>query len=372
MISPSGLGQKRLVSIDALRGFDMIMICGVDAFFHELEGKTGVGWIDALALQFEHPEWIGLTFYDFIFPLFLFIAGVTLPFSLNKSIEGGIEKKTIYRKAFFRMLILIGFGILYKNAPIPYWHWSQIRFVSVLGRIGFAGFITVILYLNFDIIKRLYIVIGILVMYYACVMWIPVPGYGAGDLSFEGNLIGWFDRHFLPGRLLQGTYDELGILTQFPAMCLTMLGAIAGDVLRNGSLTDSRKLSRLFLFGIVGIAIALIWSLHFPIAKRLWTSSYILLTAGTSFIMLGIFYWLIDVMDIQKWSFVFVVIGMNSLTVYLTYRLVNFRYTAQLLFSGFYDGLDEKWFSVLESLGALILVWVFLYFLYRRKIFFKI
>ena len=267
----------------------MIMICGVDAFFHELEGKTGISWIDVMARQFEHPEWIGLTFYDFIFPLFLFIAGVTLPFSLNSFLDKDTSKPALYRKAFYRMLILIAFGILYKNAPIPYLHWSQIRVVSVLGRIGFAGFVTVILYLNFDFKKRLYIIGGILLVYYACVMFIPVPGYGAGDLSFEGNLIGWFDRHFLPGRLLQGTYDELGILTQFPALCLTMLGAIAGDILRNRSLSDQKKLVQLLLFGGVSMAIALLWSLHFPIAKRLWSSSFILLTGGTSFILLAFF-----------------------------------------------------------------------------------
>ena len=201
---------KRLVSIDTLRGFDMLMICGADAFFHQLEGKTNVMWVDAVARQFEHPAWIGFAFYDFIFPLFLFIAGVSIPFSLSKVLNQGVAKKELYKKAFIRMLMLIGFGLLYKNAPFPFFDWEHIRLGSVLGRIGIAGFFTTVLYLNLNSTKRLFVIGGILLFYYACVMFIPVPGYGAGNLTFEGNLIGWIDRTFLPGRLLQGTYDELG------------------------------------------------------------------------------------------------------------------------------------------------------------------
>ena len=143
------------------------------------------------------------------------------------------------------MLILIALGMLDKNAPFPFFDWSQIRLGSVLGRIGLACFVTVVLYLNFNSGKRLYIIGGTLLLYYACVLFIPVPGYGAGDLTFEGNLIGWIDRTFLPGRLLQGTYDELGIITQFPAICLTLLGAFAGEILKSHSVADNKKFIQL-------------------------------------------------------------------------------------------------------------------------------
>ena len=372
MTSITSLPSKRLVSIDALRGFDMLMICGADAFFRSLEGKTNWVWVDALAKQFEHPPWIGFAFYDFIFPLFLFIAGVSIPFSLNSALQKGTSKNELYKKAFVRMLILIALGMLDKNAPFPFFDWPQIRLGSVLGRIGIAGFVTVVLYLNFNTLKRWYFVGGILLTYYACLMLIPVPGYGAGDLSFEGNLVGWIDRTFLPGRLLQGTFDELGLITQFPAMCLTLLGAFAGEALRNTTVTDRKKLVQLLLTGAACLAIGLIWSLHFPIAKRLWSSSFILVTGGLGFIAMAVFYAIIDIFNVSKWSFFFVVIGMNSLTIYMVYRFVNFRHTSRLLFEGLYKPLGENWFPVFESLGALALVWFFLYFLYRKKIFFKI
>ena len=372
MDAQPSLPSKRLVSIDALRGFDMLLISGADAFFRQLHGKTGWAWVDAVANQFAHPAWFGFTFYDFIFPLFLFIAGVSIPFSLSKALAQGISKNELYKKAFIRMLILIGLGMLDKNAPFPFFDWPHIRLGSVLGRIGLAGFITVVLYLNVSSLKRLYIVGGILLSYYAGLLLIPVPGFGAGDLSFAGNLVGWVDRTFLPGRLLQGTYDELGILTQLPALCLTVLGAFAGEILRDSAHTDRKKFSRLLIAGTICLALGLLWSLHFPIAKRLWSSSFILLTGGMAFIFMAAFYGVIDILNVKKWSFFFVVIGMNSLTIYMAHRLVNFRHTSRLLFEGLYSPLDAKWHGVLESFGALALVWCLLYFLYRRKIFFKV
>ena len=367
----SPLKPSRLLSIDALRGFDMLMITGGGALLVSLNNKTGWAWVDAVAAQFEHPAWHGFTFYDFIFPLFLFVAGVSLPFSLNRALETGASKSALYRKAFWRMVILILLGMLDKNAPFPFFEPAQIRLGSVLGRIGIAGFVTTVLYLNFSWRHLLTVVGVILLSYYACLFLIPVPGYGAGNLSFEGNLVGWLDRTVLPGRLLQKTYDELGLLTQFPAFCLTILGAVAGDVLRAGS-RDSRKLQILSAAGIAAIGLGLLWSLHFPVNKHLWSSSFILLTAGMSFISLALFYFIIDVLQYRRWAFFFMVIGVNSITIYLAYRFFNFGHTARLLFGGLYAPAPEPWHEVFQSLGALVLVWVFLYFLYRNKIFLKI
>ncbi len=364
--------SKRLVSIDALRGFDMLMICGADAFFRSFEGKTSMPWLDGIAHQFEHPEWIGFAFYDFIFPLFLFVAGVSIPFSLGRLMETNAPKDQIYRKAFWRMLILIVLGILDKNAPFPFFDWEHIRLGSVLGRIGIAGFLTVVLFLNFNATKRLMIASAILLIYYAAVFLVPVPGIGVGNLTFEGNLVGWFDRTFLPGRLLQRQFDELGILTTFPAICLTIFGAHAGEILRKSTTSDIKKLKELLFIGLIFIGIAMVWNLHFPIFKRMWTSSFIMLTSGMAFLSLGLFYLIIDMLKFQKWAFFFVVVGMNSLTIYMVYRFVNFRHTSRLLFEGLYKPLGENWLPVMESLGALVLVWLFLYFLYQKKIFFKV
>lgn len=361
----------RLASIDALRGFDMLMISGGGAFIFLLGGKTGIPFIDAVAAQFEHPEWHGFTFFDFIFPLFLFLAGVSLTFSVSGALAKGIAKSEIRNKIFKRMLILIALGILDKNAPMDIFDPAHIRYGSVLGRIGLATFISAVLYMHYGLMQRLYITLGILAVYYLALLLIPVPGFGAGDLSFEGNLVGWVDRNFMPGKLKQGTYDELALLTQFPALCLTIFGTIAGDFLL-APVDGGRKLRKLFLFGLIGIVAGLMWNLVFPINKHLWSSSFIMLTSGMAFILLAIFYWIIDVKGYRKWSFFFRVIGMNSLVIYLAVRFVDFNASSKLLFEGIYKYAPENWHEVYNVLGGFVLVWLFLYFLYRHKIFVKV
>ena len=371
--NPTPTGKnKRLLSIDALRGFDMFFISGGAAFLYYLQKQTNWAWIEVLVDQMKHPAWDGFTFYDFIFPLFLFISGVSLSFSIKRNRAKNIAKSVLYKKAFRRMLILIVLGIIYKNAPLPLFEPSEIRYGSVLGRIGFATFITTMLYLNFSKVQRLYWVVGILIAYYAALYLIPVPGFGAGDLSFEGNLVGWVDRALMPGILRQGTYDELAILTQLPALCLAVMGAWAGDILQNQDDTDYKRLQTLILIGSISILIGLAWNLHFPINKHLWSSSFIALTGGMSFLILALFYWLIDVLHFQKWAFFFKVIGMNSLVIYFANSFINFKYTANKLFGGLLHPIDERWHELFLSIGALGLVWLFLYVLYRNRIFVKV
>ena len=362
---------QRLLSIDALRGFDMLLISGGGTFLVLLENKTGLAWLNWIAAQLKHPAWNGFTFYDFIFPLFLFIAGVSMAFSLNKGIEMGLSKAELYKKAFWRMLILVILGIIDKNQPVTFFEPGQIRVASVLGRIGLAGFFASLLYLNFSRLHRIFWVAGILILYYAALFLIPVPGYGAGNLTMEGNLVGWIDRNFLPGRLLQKIYDENGLITQLPALCLTVMGSIAGDVLRSDR-KEGKKLQILLLAGIAAIGLGLFWGMHFPINKHLWSSSFILLTTGMAFLILSLFYYVIDVLKFQGWAFFFQVIGMNSLTIYLAYHFIDFEHTSHLLFAGLYAPVPEQFHDALEALGALVLVWSMMYFLYRKKIFIKI
>lgn len=364
--------QNRLLSIDALRGFDMLLISGGGTFLVLLKGKTGLGFIDVIANQLQHVPWHGFAFYDFIMPLFLFISGVSISFSLTKGQSMGLSKSALYKKVFIRMLILIGLGMVYKNSPIPFFDLSAIRFGSVLGRIGIASFATAILFLNYSWKTRLYFIVGILLAYYAALFLIPVPGFGAGDLTMEGNLVGWFDRTFLPGRLLDnGIYDELGILTQFPALCIAVFGSIAGDILRRDE-SGNKKTLILVIAGVSAIAVGLIWNVHFPINKKLWSSSFIMLTSGLGFLILALFYWVIDVKGYKKWTFFFKVIGMNSLTVYFVYHFVNFNQMSQMLIGGLYAPLSEDWQPIIQALGALALVWIFLYILYKKSIFIKI
>jgi predicted acyltransferase len=373
-IPPVSSGKPvRLLSIDALRGFDMLFIAGGGTFIELLKGKTGWTWVDLLASQMHHATWDGrITFYDLIFPIFLFLSGVSLTFSLNKEIALGRKKSDLYLKAFWRMLIFIGIDIVYKNPGISFFEPSNIRYLGILGRIGFAGFITTIIYLNFSRYSRIIWIASILILYWAALSFIPVPGYGAGDLSsMESNIVGWFDRTVLPGRLINRIYDENGLACQFPALCLTILGSLAGDILRSDS-KENRKIIILLLSGSTCLGLGLLWGLNFRISRHLWTSSYILVSGGWAFLFMTSFYWLIDVLKYQKWAFFFKVIGMNSLATYLLYYFINFYYTSNLIFHGLYAPAPEQWQKVFEAIGALVLVWLTLYFMYRKKIFLKV
>lgn len=365
------LNNNRLLSIDALRGFDMFFIAGGAAVFLAMHGKTGLSWFDAILLQLNHVPWHGFVFWDLIMPLFLFITGVSMSFSLKIGLEKGLSKVVLYKKVAIRMMIMIGLGILIKNTATPIFDPSQIRFVSVLGRIGFASFIGALLYLNYSARGQVYWIMGILISYYAILFLVPVPGYGAGDLSFEGNVVGWIDRSLLPGRLLNGTYDELGLLTQFPALCITVFGCLAGKVLQENKKGNEKALI-LLVVGAGLVAIGLVWGLHFPINKKLWSSSFIMLTSGLCFMLMAVFYWLIDVKGYQKWAFFFKVIGLNSLTVYFLYNFIKFGPVSHKLFGGIYAPLPEQWHSVFQALGAWALIWYLLYVLYKKRLFVKI
>ena len=271
------------------------------------------------------------------------------------------------------MVILIVLGLIYKNTPIHIFEPSTLRYSSVLGRIGIATFVTTILFLNFNSRQRLMWAFGILLAYYAAMFLVPVPGYGAGNLTLEGNFAGWIDRMVVPGRLKDGgIFDENAFTTDFPALCITIFGAWAGEILRNASTNDKRKLRNMTIVGIALIAIGLVWGQHFPINKHLWSSSFITLTSGMAFLTMALFYWLIEVRDYRKWAFPFVVIGLNSIAMYYINHFISFRYTAGRLFDGVLVVLDEKWHPSIIAFIAMILLWFVLYCMYKKKIFVKV
>lgn len=368
--SPENILSKRLESLDALRGFDMFLIIGgthlISSFIQAMNWES-MGWLTA---QFKHVPWHGLTFEDVIFPLFLFMVGVSMVFSVASSRRKGLSNREIIWKAFKRMILLSVLGIVYKNNPLHF-DWDQIRYVSVLGRIGVAGFLATLILLNTTWRGRLYWLFGILILYWAAVMFIPVPGYGAGDLSQEGNLVTFIHSYIVPGRLIDGIYDENGYFTHIPATGLVLMGTLAANLLRSGK-KELEKVTWLAGAGLVAIGIGVIWNLHFPINKHLWSSSFIMVSGGISFLFMALFYWLIDVRGYRKWAFPFKVIGLNSLFIYLASGLVDFGYTSRYLLNGFLQMSGEDMQRFIVQLGVLLLEFGLLYFMYRKRIFIKV
>ncbi len=365
--------QERLLSIDALRGFDMFWIAGGEVIIAALAKYTQWPIFQWLHIQMEHAEWNGFHFYDLIFPLFLFLAGVSLPFSVLKRKERGDSQKSIYKHLVTRLFLLILLGCIYNG--LLYLDWPNIRFASVLARIGFGWFFAAILVLNFKPKALIIWFWSILIAYWGMMMLIPVPGFGPGNLTLEGNLSAYIDRLMLPGHLYDTVMDPEGILSTFPAIATGILGALTGLFLREATLnwTKTRKGLIIGGIGIVLILLATLWNPLFPINKKMWTSSFVLCAGGSSLILLSIFYLIIDAWQFRKWAFPFVVIGMNSITIYMIQPAFGgFAGFKDFVFSGFIHLFSEPVQPVLDATAYVFTGWLVLYFLYKKKIFLKV
>jgi predicted acyltransferase len=394
------LKPARLLSLDALRGFDMFWIISGEGIFHGLANvvltkhalyrnptnwqiaatgdlnfweRTAVG----ISNQLHHTVWNGFTFYDMIFPLFIFIAGISMPFSYGKQMEKAganisIAKKNIYRSLIKRTLILIFLGMV-VNGLFKWQGYENTRMASVLGRIALSCFFAGLIFLNCGLRTQIIWFAGLLLGYWAAMMLIPVPGFGAGILTPEGNLAGYVDRILLPGKLHRVVYDPEGLLSTIPAIGSAMLGVFAGQLLQNEKLTSSKKVIILSASGIALLLLGLLWDIVFPINKNMWTSSFVLFAGGWSVLLFALFYCIIDVAGLRKWSMPFVWVGCNSILIYMAaHGLVNFTSTSEFLFGGLYGKAPTPWHEPLMWTGVAIIQFAAMYFLYRKKWFLKV
>jgi predicted acyltransferase len=366
----AGATTERLLSIDALRGFDMFWIMGAEGIVHTLKDATGWGWAVAASTQLDHVQWNGFRLYDLIFPLFLFLSGVTMPFSFTRKLEKGVPKRTIYNDILRRGLLLVLLGCIYNG--LLNFDFAHQRYASVLAQIGIAYIFAGFIFLNTKWKGQLAWVAGIVIAYWAAMKLIPVPGFGAGDLTREGSLVTWFDQQFLPGRFHEELFDPEGLLVKIPATATALLGALTGWWLKRTDVAGNKK--TLYLLGASGVSFVLAYLIDFsfPINKKLWSSAFVFQTAACSGLLLAVFYQLIDVWKFRKWAFFFAVIGMNSITIYLSTEIIDFRHTTEFFFGGFANLAGEAWGKVIIATGVVALEWGFLYFLYLKKIFLKV
>lgn len=364
---------KRLLSLDALRGFDMFWIMGGEGIFVALATLTGWPVFQWWAGQLEHVPWHGFHFYDMIFPTFLFIAGISFPFSMAKRIANNDSRKSIYLHVISRGLILVLFGILYNNGVK--FDLAHLRYGSVLGRIGLAWMFAAIIFMNTNLNFRIIWFWALLIGYWLLLLIFPAHDLGSTDIfSQEGNLTSYIDRLLMPGRLYLGNHDPEGLFSTIPAIGTALLGMFTGEFLLSKYLNDKplRKVLYLFLGAVALMIIGQLWNIIFPINKNLWTSSFVCFVGGLSLLLFSIFYLVIDVWQFKKWTFFFVVIGMNPITIYLAERIINFRSATRFFFGGLASVVPGAWAPIIEAVGITAVGWVFLYILYKKKIFLKV
>ena len=361
--------KGRIISIDALRGFDMFWISSGDAFFIALFTFINTPLFLQFAEQFDHPAWAGFRFYDLIFPLFLFIMGVSMPLSITRRLERGDSRNKLYVHLFRRTVTLLLLGLIYNG--LFNFDFAAQRYSGVLQRFAVTYFFASLIVMNFKGKGQLMISAVILLGYWLILLLVPAPGFKAYDLTPQGNLCGYIDRTFLPGSFCCYRYgDNEGLLTMLPAITNVLFGVQAGRWLLGGD-TESDKIKKLVFTGGSFVAVGLIWSLVFPVNKYLWTGSYVLLTSGISFLLLCLFFWIIDVKGYKKWAFPFIVIGLNPITIYVVQGVFDFGIIANIFIHGFIDSMGS-FKPVFYQLCVIIVKWLFLYFLYKKNIFLKV
>ena len=363
--------SQRLYSLDALRGFDMFWIMGAEEIFHAIAKATGSPFWGAIAEELTHPEWNGFHFYDLIFPLFLFLAGVATPYSVGRELEKGKSRKQMVWRVVKRGLTLVLLGLVVNNGlqirPI-----SEIRFGSVLGRIGLAYMFANIIYLYTKERGQIIWFWALIIGYWLILKFNAAPGFAAGDLTMQGNFASYVDRLFMPGKLYKGIHDPEGLFSTIPAISTGLLGIYAGNVLKNKTLTEIKKVLFLAILGVVFLILAHIWDLDFPINKNLWSSSFVLNVGGYSLLLLALFYYIIDVKGYKKWAFFFSVIGMNSILIYMSGKFIDWGNTTKEFFQWLGQLVGEPYNLVVLTICYVFIKWLFLYFMYKKKVFLRV
>jgi predicted acyltransferase len=268
---------------------------------------------------------------------------------------------------------LVLLGILYNNGAS--FDFAHLRYGSVLGRIGLAWMFASLIFMNTKLNLRIAWFCALLFGYWVLLILFPAHDLGSTDIfSREGNLTSHIDRLLMPGRLYLGNHDPEGLLSTIPAIGTALLGMFTGEFLLSKYLSNKplRKVLYMVLVAIALMIIGKIWNIWFPINKNLWTSSFVCFVGGLSLLLFSIFYLIIDVWRYKKWAFFFVVIGMNPITIYLAERIVNFGSATKFFFGGFISVMPESWAPLIDGLGVTAIAWVFLYILYKKKIFLKI
>jgi predicted acyltransferase len=372
--------SRRVVSVDALRGFNFIWILGGDgamwAFADMTHDKgpalSAVGGF--LGRQLNHVPWQGFSFYDFIFPLFIFITGVAIVLSLPRLVERD-GKLHAHLRVLRRALLLYGLGLIYYGG-IKH-GFDDIRFLGVLQRIAICYLAASLLFLNFNVRGMIAAFVALLVGYWAVMTFVPVPGVGAGNFSPNNNLANWIDAHYLPGRLWDLSRDPEGLLSTLPAIGTCLLGVFAGLLLRDIRLRPQQKSLALIGAGIVLVLAGHLWALQFPIIKAIWTSSFVLVAGGYSAILLGIAHQIVDVWGLKKWVAPFVWIGANAILLYFINGLLGFEPVATRFVGGdvadfFDDMITDGAGLFVANLVGLVFVVLLARFLYKRKIFLRV
>lgn len=368
------LSHNQGIRIEALDIFRGITMAGMI-----LVNDPGIG--NHVYAPLEHAAWNGITPTDFIFPSFLFIVGVSVMLSLSGQLKKGVAKKTIIGKICKRAAILYLLGMFLSI--LPTFNLALLRYTGVLQRISIVFFCCSLLYLFTSRTFQIRLAIFILIAYFLLITLVPLPGYGYAIMEPGKNLAAWVDSFLLPGKMYQGTWDPEGVMSSFTAVVTGIIGMLTGHLLLS-SKTAERKIIWLFFAGFSSFAIANGWHWFFPINKNLWTSSFVLYMAGLDCMILASLYFLVDILSVKKWATFAKVFGSNAIAAYLVsefiYDIIYFKVGGVhgtslndiIIKAVIPSGLSLEMISFIWALLYVVLCFIPVYILYKKKIFLKI
>ena len=352
--------SKRLVSLDAFRGWTMFWIVGGGALVTGLEALGHNPVIDTLVYQLEHTPWQGLRYYDLIWPSFMLMTGMSLPFSYAKRSLTQTHREILLR-VLRRVIVLFLLGSVRESVSLNHPYWVELS--SALQPIAIAYFCAVLLVRRS---WRFQAAVGasILAGYALLLAFVPAPGIPAGSYENGRNLVAAVDVAVL-GRTHKEGWGT--VISTIPTIATTILGLLIGELLR-GTRPQKAKIRIIALVGVAGVVLGFALDPVIPIVMKLWTTSYGLASAGWSCLLFLAFYWIIDVRGYRKWAFPFVVIGMNAVTVYMGRTLVPLTKIVGVFTTGIAADMGS-FGHLFQAVAVLVVEWLILYWMYKRKIF---
>ncbi|OGV69181.1 MAG: hypothetical protein A2283_13115 [Lentisphaerae bacterium RIFOXYA12_FULL_48_11] len=365
-------GAGRLESLDVLRGFDMFWIVGGGQIICSILGTIDGSWALALREQFQHPQWEGFRFFDLIMPLFLFMIGVAMPFSISKRLERGDSKTQIFRHVLIRVLILCFLGMLINGKLLTYdIHKFQITY-SVLQVLALGYLAASIILLNMKIRWQIATTVIMLLAYWIIQTYVPAPDHRVIGNHAPGASFGDWLNEWLLGSW-QGEWQRPWIVSMTTYGSTAMLGVFAGQLLRS-SRNCTSKILLLVTLGVACLVVGWVWSYQLPIIKKVWTSTYVLYAGGWSYLLLAVFYLVIDVWGLRRWAVPFKVIGMNAIVAYMAWNLFSpaFGQIARVFTGGLKLYTTAPYYPSIEKTGTFLVLWLILYMMYRTRTFVKI
>jgi len=373
--------SQRLESLDILRGFDLFCLVGLEIAIHRLAHVADVPWLNAVMWGFGHVEWEGFSTWDLVMPLFMFMAGVSMPFALSRY-KNDPDKLSVYKRILKRVLLLWIFGMMCQGNLLGLDPGRIYFYSNTLQSIAMGYLISAILFLHTDIKAQIAVMIGLLLTYWAVMQFVTIGEYGGGDYTPERNLAEWIDRIVL-GRFRDYATVENGevifapfyrytwILSSLNFGSTVLSGVFAGYILKNKEFTHKKKISLLLIIGLGMVILGWLWGMQHPVIKKIWTSSMVLVSSGYCFLLIALFYYWIDYKGRRKYTTWLKVYGMNSIVAYMLAMVINFSCIGESLFWGLEQYIGG-YYKVLIAISNALVIYSILWIMYKKSIFLKV